>query len=397
MSGCRWGSRLIPPTRVTITRLLRASSPASRLRRRKLRPRACSLRFARITPSTWARVSAAWTFRVISNTLPATLAAIFWCFLGVVGLVLAIAAANVVNLLLGRAASRQNEMAVRLALGASGWRLIRQSATETLLITLLGGAAGLVVAPWGLDALVALAPKDFLPVVAGYGWLDLRVLGFALAVTLAVGLATGIIPALRVVRLNLGNTLKEGGRGVGREPRPRPLAAGLVAGEITLSTVLLAGALLLIVSLFDLLAVRPGFNPEQLWTFRMSLPAEKFKTITQAWNFEQQVSDRLRTLPGVSQVATASNLPLEWGFNFGIDVVDGGEKAHVYIMARAVSPGYFETMGIPVLLGRGFGDTDMAGSAPVVLVNQTLARRFAKGRDPLGALPCMVRARNQTD
>ncbi len=305
--------------------------------------------------------------------------------LGVVGVVLLIAATNVVNLLLSRAAARQTAMAVRLALGASGWRLIQQFAIETLLLALAGGAAGLVAAPWAVNALMALAPKDFLPVVIGQAWLDHRVLAFTLLVTLLVGLASGIVPAARVSRLNLNDSLKEGGRAPATSLGRARLRGGLVIGEIALSTVLLAGALLLIVSLFDLLAVNPGFKPEQVWTFRMSLPQEKFKSTAQVWNFEQQVSDRIKTLPGVQQVSTASNLPLEWGFNFGIDVLSGGEKTPVYIMARAVSPGYFENMGITILRGRAFHDADTASSAPVVIVNQTLARRCCKARDPLGA------------
>ena len=305
--------------------------------------------------------------------------------LGVVGVVLLIAAANMTNLLLSRAAARQTEISVRLALGASGWRVFRQITTETLLLALMGGAAGLIVVPWALNALVAFSPKDFLPVVAEQDWLDRTVLAFTLLVTVLVGLASGIVPALRVSRLNLTDSLKEGGRSPASSLRRSRLRGSLVVGEIALSTVLVAGALLLIVSLFDLLAVNPGFSPEQLWTFRMSLPPEKFKTTAEVWNFEQHVSDRIRTLPGVSRVATASNLPLEWGFNFGIDVLTGGRRKDVYIMARAVSPGYFETMGIPLVRGRGFSESDTAASAPVVVTNQTLARRCCEGQDALAA------------
>jgi len=305
--------------------------------------------------------------------------------LGVVGVVLLIAVANVVNLLLSRTVARQSEMSVRLALGASRVRLIRQFTTEALLLALFGGAAALLVAPWALNTLMALAPKDFLPVMQGEVWLDRTVFSFALLVTLLIGVITGILPAWYVSRLNLEDNLKEGGRRSGMSLRRARFRGGLVIGEIALSVVLLTGALLLIVSVYELLTVKPGFNPDQLWTFRMSLPPEKFKTTAQVWNFQLQVNDRLKTLPGVRQVATASNLPLEWGFNFGIDVVSGGKKKDVYIMARAVSPGYFETMGIPILRGRSLKDQDTAGTAPTVVINQTLARRCCEGRDPLGA------------
>ncbi len=305
--------------------------------------------------------------------------------LGVVGVVLLIAAANVVNLQLSRTAARQSEMSVRLALGASRARLIRQFTTETLLLALLGGAAALLVAPWVLDTLLALAPNNFLPVMQGEAWLDGMVFSFALLVTLLIGLVSGIVPAWYVSRLNREDNLKEGGRRSGMSLGRARFRGGLVVGEIALSVVLLTGALLLIVSVYELMTVKSGFDPKQLWTFRMSLPQGKFKTTTQVLNFQLQVNDRLKTLPGVRQVATASNLPLEWGFNFGIDVLSGGKKKDVYIMARAVSPGYFETMGIPILRGRPLRDQDTAGTAPIVVINQTLARRCCEGRDPLGA------------
>src|SRR5262249_52014623 len=142
----------------------------------------------------------------------------------------------------------------------------------------------------------------------------------------------------------------------------------------------------LIVSLYRLLNVNPGFNPDELWTFRMSLPPEKFKTTAQLWGFQERISERVKTLPGVRNVSTASNLPLEWGYNFGIDVVSCGQQKQAYIMARAVSPGYFETMGSSILRGRSFHDRDTTASAPVVIINQTLARRCCEGNNPLGAL-----------
>jgi putative ABC transport system permease protein len=259
--------------------------------------------------------------------------------LGIVGVVLFIAVGNVLNLLLSRAVVRQAEISVRLALGASRWRLTSQFTTETLLLALLGGTGGLLLAPWIVNALLALAPKDLLPVVAGQVKFDWRVLSFTSLLAVLAGLIGGIVPAMRVSRLSVDESLKRGGRFSALNLRRSRLRTGLVIGQMALSTVLLAGALLLIVSFYRLLGVEPGFNPEQLWTFRMSLPPEKFKTTGQLWSFEQKVSERIKILPGVKQVSTASNLPLEWGYNFGIDVAIGGQQKQAYIMARAVSPG----------------------------------------------------------
>lgn len=305
--------------------------------------------------------------------------------LGAVGLVLLIATANVTSLLLGRTAARQTETAVRLSLGASGFRLLRQFITEALLLAALGSAAALLVAPWVLSVLLALSPKDFFPAVGPVN-LDMPVLGFTLAATLITGVIAGLTPGLRVSRLDLSGSLKEGSRtSTGALSRHR-LRSILVVGEIALTIVLLAGAMLLIASLFHLWAVSPGFDSNHLWTFRMSLPPEKFKTTAQVWNFEQQMTDKLKTLPGVERVATTSNLPLEWGFNFGIDVVSGGEKKAIYIQGRGISPNYFQTMSIPMMRGRSFAETDTATSLPVVIVNETLARKCCNGRDPIGSV-----------
>jgi putative ABC transport system permease protein len=305
---------------------------------------------------------------------------------GVVGVVLLIAGGNVLNLLLSRTVVRQAEISVRLALGASGWRIVRQFTAEALLLSLIGGVAGLGLAPWVLNTLLALAPEELLPVVTGQVAFDWKVLSFGLLLAVVLGLISGIVPAIRVSRLNLDQGLKGGCHVPTLSLHRSRLSGGLAIGEIALSTVLLAGALLLIVSLYRLLNVDPGFKPEQLWTFRMSLPPEKFTTTARVWGFEQKVSDRIKALPGVRRVSTASNLPLEWGYNFGVDIVSGGQQKQVYIMARAVSPGYFETLGSPMLRGRFFHEHDMTQSAPVVIINQTLAQRCCEGNNPLGAM-----------
>ena len=305
--------------------------------------------------------------------------------LGAVGLVLLIATANVTSLLLGRTAARQTEIAVRLSLGASGFRLLRQFITEALLLALLGLAVALLVALWALGSLLALSPKDYFPAVDPAS-LDLPVLGFALLTSLLTGVIAGLAPGLRVSRVDLSSSLKEGSRtSTGILGRHR-LRSTLVVGEVALSMVMLAGAMLLIVTLFHLWAVKPGFDPNHLWTFRMSLPPEKFKTTAQVWDFEQQVADKLKMLPGVERVATTSNLPLEWGFNFGIDVASGGEKKSIYIQGRGISPNYFETMSIPMRRGHSFAATDTTTSLPVVIVNETLARKCCSARDPIGSV-----------
>lgn len=301
--------------------------------------------------------------------------------LGTVGMVLLIASANVVNLLLAQMTTRRTEIALRAAFGASAWRLARQMLTESLLLALLGGAAGLLLAPWTLDALLALSLQDIVLIpLAGQASIDLRVLGFSLAVSLVAGTAAGLIPMLQVSKLDLNRSLKGGGRlspGAGQ----RHIRKILVITEMALSIVLLAGAGLLIKSLLELRSVRLGFDPQNLWTLQMSLPADKFRTTAQVWSFEQQVLERLKALPGVASAASVSNLPLERGQRMPMKV---DAQNYQVTEHRAISPDYFQTVRTPLLRGRPFLETDTAASAPVAIVNEALALHYWPKGNPLG-------------
>lgn len=301
--------------------------------------------------------------------------------LAAVGMVLLIASANVVNLLLARMTTRRTEIALRAAFGAGPWRLSRQLLTESLLLALLGGAAGLILAPWTLDALLALSPRDsaLIP-LGGQVRLDLAVLGFTLAASLIAGLATGLFPVLELPKLDLNRLLREGSRMLSGSSQHH-IRSLVVVAEMAVSIVLLAGAVLLIRSLLELHSVRLGFDPRNLWTMQMSLPAERFTNTAQVWNLERQVLQRLQTMPGVESAATVSNLPLERGQRIPIKV-DGQE--YQVTEHRAISPDYFRTMGVALLRGRPFLDSDEATSTPVAIVNEALVRRYWPKGDPLG-------------
>lgn len=285
--------------------------------------------------------------------------------------VLLIAAVNVANLLLSRSAAREREMAIRLALGADAFRVFRLLATESLLLALAGGCVGVLLAGWTREALVALTPRELFQLSDVR--LDAPVLGFALLITFVVGIGAAVAPTMRVQRASASRFGRIKLRNV------------LVAGEAALCMVLLSAAMLLTVSLFNLMSVPPGFDPDRLWTFRTFLPPQRYKTTSQVQDFERQVTARLAAKPGVTAVATASNLPLEWGYNFGVQVRSGGETRKIYIQARIVSPNYFQTLGIPILRGRPFLESDSPTSPPVIIVNETLARRCCKGGGATGA------------
>ncbi|HEX7049887.1 MAG TPA: ABC transporter permease [Longimicrobiales bacterium] len=306
-----------------------------------------------------------------------------WVLFGAVGLVLLIACVNVANLLLGRVAARRAELAVRAALGAGRGRILGHLLAESVLLGLAGGGAGLVLAAWGLDAVLALAPAG-VPGLDRVG-LDTRVLGFALAVSLATGIAVGLAGAVRAARPDVADVLREGGRtraGGARRLHARGL---LVAAEAAFSVVLLIGAGLFIVSYFRLSGVELGFEPEGVYTAELALPPERYTTTAATWRFERQVLDRIRGLPGVVAAGSASNLPLERGLNTGARILSPGPRRGDVIEVRAVSPDLLRTLGATVVSGRGFTESDDAGAPPVALVNEAFVRRFLADYDPLGA------------
>ena len=307
--------------------------------------------------------------------------------LGAVAFVLLIASANVANMLLARAASRQKEIAIRTALGAGRFRLIRQLLTESLLLSLIGGAIGLLLALWGVYLLVAFGPAD-LPRAKEVA-LDGRVLTFTLAVSLLTGIIFGLVPALQASRLDLNEALKESGRSATGSASHRRLRSLLVVCEIALSLVLLVGAGLLMRSFLKLQAVNPGFNPNNVLTMKVSLRGSNYQKTEPVIAFHDQLLEKIKALPGVQSVATRSHVPIapDDGYanlSFAIEGRLPGPANRSNAFYNAISPDYFQTMEIPVRKGRPFDAHDDQEARNVIIINETLAHRYFSGEDPIG-------------
>jgi putative ABC transport system permease protein len=306
--------------------------------------------------------------------------------LGAVGFVLLIACANVANLLLARASSRQKEIAIRTALGASRVRVISQLLTESLLLSVVGGTLGLIIAFWGVDLLAASIPSD-IPRIKEMG-LDLRVLGFTAAVSILTGIVFGLVPALQASKPDLTEALKEGGRGSTEGLRRNRTRSLLVVSEVALSLVLLIGAGLLIKSFVYLINVKPGFDPEHVMTAGLALPPVKYGESEQQAAFFHQVLEKVGTLPGVESAAVITPLPLSGSMMQNIISIEGRPKPapgeRLITSTRLVSPDYLRAMSIPLIRGRGFTEQDKTGAPRVFLINETLARQYFPGEDPIG-------------
>jgi putative ABC transport system permease protein len=298
-----------------------------------------------------------------------------------VAFVLLIACANVANLTLARATGRMKEIALRLALGASRWRVIRQLLTESVILAIMGGAIGILLAGWGVDAFKATAPEESPAMMPGYNQLGVnaRVLFFTLIVSVATGILFGLAPAIQASKPDLNETLKEGGgktAGVGRHR----LRAALVVAEIALSLVLLAGAGLLMKNFLALLRTNPGFNSDNVLTMGMTLPVAKYRDDAQRSAFYDELMRRARSLPGVESAALVNHLPLGGSNSSTSFLVEGAPDPppgqDFGARYRVCTPDYFKTMGIAVVRGRGFTEADTADSRRVVIVNETLAKRF---------------------
>jgi putative ABC transport system permease protein len=303
--------------------------------------------------------------------------------LGAVGFVLLIACANVVNLLLARAAGRQKEMAIRAALGARPWRVVRQLLIESLLLAISGGAAGLLLAWRLVELLLAIAP-DSLPRAYDIR-LDARVAGFTLVVSLLTGIVFGLLPALQASKINLGVTLKEGGRDAAGLLRRR-LRGFLVVSEVALAFVLLIGAGLLIRSFARLTEVDPGLDPRGVLTMGIQLPFAKYRD-GRSVAFFQQTLERVRALPGVEAAATVSSLPLSGAHASGGFDIEGRPSPTEQTFNAwlcTISPDFFKTFRVPLIKGRLIVESDSAKASPVVVVNESLARNYFANEDPLG-------------
>jgi len=314
---------------------------------------------------------------------------VLFALLGAVGMVLLIACVNVANLLLARAKTRQKEIAVRLALGATRWRLFRQVLTESAILSLCGGALGLVWAKWGVNLIMARIPAQVMtqmPYLRGLP-LNLGVLEFTLAISLLTGIVFGLVPAVQASRLDLQDALKEGTTRTAGGTAQHRLRNALVVSEIALSLVLLAGAGLLMKSLLRLLEVNPGFETQNLLAAEISAPDARYSDQQRNETFLRQVLDRVGSIPGVRGAGLIDVTPLHGGGTTGF-AVEGrpapppGQAPEAN--TRDVSPNYFSVMGIPLVRGRFFTDQDKSGSPLVLIINETLADKVFPGQDAVG-------------
>jgi putative ABC transport system permease protein len=303
---------------------------------------------------------------------------------------LLIAAANVANLQYARAAEREREVAVRLALGASRWRLIRQLLTESVLLGLLGAVLGVVLAKFGLILILSNMPAEVAKYIAGWNQigLDSRALAFTIGIAVLAGIVSGLAPALRSSRTNLNESLKEGGRSSSAGSARQRTRGILVVSEVALALILLVGAGLMVKGFRALLNVNRGLTPETLLTMRVKLPQARYKEARQQSSFYEQTLAGIEAIPGVASAAVVTNVPFGNGGYSAALTVEGlaapapGEERTARI--QTISPNYFHTMLVPLRQGREFADTDGPDSMPAVIVGENLARRFWPGDNPVG-------------
>ncbi|HET6892977.1 MAG TPA: ABC transporter permease, partial [Pyrinomonadaceae bacterium] len=311
-----------------------------------------------------------------------------WVLMSAVGLVLLIACANVANLMLARAAGRQKEIALRSALGASRWRIVRQLLTESLILALIGGTLGVLIAYWGVDLLRALDPGEASRYAPGWDQLgiNLPVLGFNLTVSLLSGFLFGLAPAWQVSKADLNNSLKEGGRQTTYVSHR--LRRILVISEVALSLMLLISAGLLMRSFLALVKTDAGFNADNVLTMSLVLPVTKYKEDQQRGSFYKDLVSRVESVPGVESAAVINYLPLGGSNSSDAFLVEGTPDpppGQEFIgRYRVCSPKCFETLGIRLVRGRVFAEEDRAGATPVIIVNQTLANRYWPNGDAIG-------------
>ena len=324
---------------------------------------------------------------LVGDTRPALL-----ILMGAVGLVLLIACANVANLLLARSTARTREIAVRTALGAGRWRLIRQLLTESILMALAGGLAGLVIGIWGARALLAISPEnlpriDELTAAGLLTTLDYRMLGFTLAISILTGILFGLVPALQISRTDVSSTLKESGSRstTGRNHYAR---GALVVGEMALSLVLLVGAALLIRTFISLRSVNPGYNPHHILTLQTSLNGGQYATTAQVERLTRRVLERVESLPGVEGATSSMSSPVEGGADLPF-VIEGRQPPkdspyHGDDQYRFAAPHYFSVLKVPLLRGRAFTLQDTAKAPAVVIINSAMAKKYWPKEDPIG-------------
>lgn len=318
--------------------------------------------------------------------------------LGAVSLVLLVACANVANLLFARSASRRKEFAVRAALGAGRMSLVRQLLTEALVLAFVAGAIGILLAFWMVDLFVALSPS-YIPHLDKVK-LDGTVAVFALSISFLTGVLFGIWPALTCSRVSLVEHLKAGQKtsaaGIGSR-----LRGALMIGQVALALVLLIGSALLTQTFFRLVTLQPGFNPRNLLSIQLFLPDDRYKNGSQVAAFYQRVTDELRNIPGVTSIGATSAGP-QFGGIEPVDFLVEGQTAGPsgeYPRARYynVGPDYFHTMQIPLLSGREFNERDTSEAPQVAIINQTMARRFFAGEEPVGRQLLLVRSRQTVE
>ncbi len=314
---------------------------------------------------------------------------------GAVGFVLLIACANVANLLLARAAGRQREIAIRTAIGASRGDLIRQLLTESLLLSVASGILGLLIGTWSVPVLLSVSPgnlpriNDQEHVVSAVSALDWHVLAFTFVIALLTGVLFGLLPALRISKMDVNSVLKEASGRSGTGLRHNRVRGVLVAAEVALAVILVAGAGLMIRTFAGLRSIQPGFDPHNVITMQTSLSGGRYDSTSKATNLRKLVADRIETLPGVRAAASTVMLPVEGGIDLPF-IIEGippakGDMYNGDEQWRFISPHYFAALRVPLMRGRFFDQRDTGNSARVLIINQAMAKKYWPNHDPLGA------------